>query len=349
MARHTGGWVKLWRSLDEHPVAADLESLGLFCWLVMKANRKPSRAKFNGKLIEVKPGQLITAVAEITSRFEITSRQLVRRRLEWLRECQAIDQLVTHHGRLITILNWSKYQESDDGERTTNVTPMESQRPTSGQPTADQWTLSGEVEKLRREEDKEVSATRVPAHTRVDPPHPPTHEIEGSLSPEGLVSLWNANCGELPKTVGTPGRLTKAAEALALHPEEAFWVKAITSLASSDFALGKKPGRDGTFWVGANFDWIVKAGNAQEAEAGTYTDRGKKEAKTIPSALPGCSVCGGRGWVLCFRNDEEAHFGCPVCPWPPKTLAPLNCRDQRFGVDADDRGWAIRTTEARHG
>jgi DNA-binding MarR family transcriptional regulator len=67
---------------------------------------------FKGKKIILQPGQLITGRLAIAKQFKI-SESKVQRVLKTLENEQQIEQQTSNENRLITILNWSEYQNSE--------------------------------------------------------------------------------------------------------------------------------------------------------------------------------------------------------------------------------------------
>jgi DNA-binding transcriptional MocR family regulator len=71
---------------------------------------------WNGKEITLNPGQLITGRKKLHEQTGI-SESKIQRALKKFEKCHMIEQQTTTKNRLITILNWHKYQE---GEQQTN-------------------------------------------------------------------------------------------------------------------------------------------------------------------------------------------------------------------------------------
>lgn len=135
------GWIKLHRKIWESPtVTRDPDYLAVWIYLLTHATHKEYRTYFNGSKIVVKPGQLITGrkkIAEITR----VSESKIKRILETFKSDQQIDQQTNPRGSLISIVNWDKYQLSDQQ----NDQQMTNKRPTNDQ----QMTTIQELKELK--------------------------------------------------------------------------------------------------------------------------------------------------------------------------------------------------------
>ena len=107
------GYVKIHRKLLSNPIVMkDCEHLAIWIYLLLHATHKEMNVIFNGKKIMLKTGQLITGVRAIAKELEI-NKDKVQRVLNEFKTDTQIDTLASPKGRLITILNWEKYQNCD--------------------------------------------------------------------------------------------------------------------------------------------------------------------------------------------------------------------------------------------
>lgn len=107
------GYVKIHRKLLSNPIVMkDCEHLAIWVYLLLHATHKEMNVIFNGKKIMLKSGQLITGARAIANDLEI-NKDKVQRVLNKFKTDTQIDTLVSPKGRLITILNWEKYQNCD--------------------------------------------------------------------------------------------------------------------------------------------------------------------------------------------------------------------------------------------
>lgn len=110
--RFDGGWIKVYRTLDNHWIGNDGVALAVFVKMVMWANREPTKLFREGKLITVERGQLLTSSYELADKLGF-ERKTIERRLEAMAAEGTIVQKVSHRGRLITICNYEEYQKND--------------------------------------------------------------------------------------------------------------------------------------------------------------------------------------------------------------------------------------------
>lgn len=127
------GWFKLFRSMFNNPVVMkDADHLALWVYLLGQASHKPHDTVFGGKRITLQPGQLITGRNKLASVLKIDPSKVKRILKEFKSEHQ-IDQQSERYGSLISIVNWSQYQQDDQrsDQRVTNERPTSDQRVTT--------------------------------------------------------------------------------------------------------------------------------------------------------------------------------------------------------------------------
>ena len=107
------GWISLHRKILENPVVCkDGDYFAVWCYLLLKAAHKPYDILFQNKRIVLNPGQLLTGRKVISIFFSI-SESKVDRILKTLKSEQQIEQQTSSRNRLITILKWTLYQQSE--------------------------------------------------------------------------------------------------------------------------------------------------------------------------------------------------------------------------------------------
>ena len=122
-----GNWIKIHRKMLENPVCMkDADHLAIWTWLLMKVCWCPKDVMFGGERITLEPGQWTTGRKAIASELHI-SESKVYRVLKRFESEQLIEQRTDHQCTLVTILNWDKYQNSEqeneqqvNNERTTS-------------------------------------------------------------------------------------------------------------------------------------------------------------------------------------------------------------------------------------
>ena len=112
------GWIKLHRKIKHGGLFRNPRLLTLWIWLLLSANRKPHDFMWDQGIIHIKEGQLLTGRDKLSEALNIPATTL-ERLLTDLEIMGNIGQQKTTKFRVITILNWSRYQETDN-RRTTD-------------------------------------------------------------------------------------------------------------------------------------------------------------------------------------------------------------------------------------
>ena len=132
------GWIKLYRSLLDNPTATKSTGhLAVWIYLLLNASVTSRKIVFKGEEMELKPGQLITGRKEISDICGDLNESKVHRVLKDFENAQQIEQQTTSQKRLISLINWSKYQ---DGEQQ-NEQRANNERTTSEQQANNERTL----------------------------------------------------------------------------------------------------------------------------------------------------------------------------------------------------------------
>lgn len=135
------GWIKIHRNMMSNPVVCkDADHLMVWMYLLTHAVYKDCDAIFEGQKIRLKPGQFVTGRKKIAQECGLNESK-TRRILDLFENDQQIDQQKMRHGRLISILNWEKYQDSDQ---------QNDQQMTNKWPTSDQQVTTKEERKKER-------------------------------------------------------------------------------------------------------------------------------------------------------------------------------------------------------
>lgn len=115
MARFSGGWIKVHKSLLDGDIPQHGGyTLAVWIKILAWAAWREAAAFFDGQQIRLQPGQLITGLADLAWREEDPYLHRVRSSLDYLQKTDRIAQTVSTRGRLITVINWAGYQASDE-------------------------------------------------------------------------------------------------------------------------------------------------------------------------------------------------------------------------------------------
>jgi hypothetical protein len=167
-------YVYLWRSIEDAPFYSDNNCLKMAIHLLLNANYKDRTTLFNGVMIEVKRGQIITGVHALAEKTHM-SVQSVRTSIRLLKTCGFLTIQPTSRYSLITIVNYAKYQDPTN-KRINN--PANKQT-TSCQQTDNKLPTTSEERVVRVVREERESTARVSAvpEQKQKPEHSysPTH------------------------------------------------------------------------------------------------------------------------------------------------------------------------------
>ena len=110
------GWIKLYRDLIEKPIwkCSTPEQKVILITLLCMANHDTQEWEWQGKRFKCKPGQMVTSLESIAKACgNGVSGQNVRTAIKRFEKYEFLTNQSTKTGRLITIVNWEKYQVYD--------------------------------------------------------------------------------------------------------------------------------------------------------------------------------------------------------------------------------------------
>lgn len=143
-------WVKLYEKIEDSSIYHDSELVHLWVHLMIKASKFGNKFPWNGGEMELKPGQLLTGRKKLHDQTGI-SESKIQRSLKRFEKCHMIEQQTTNKNRIITVLNWDKYQSSEQ--------QMNSQRTGNEQVTNNERT-GNEHNQERKKDKKEESKNK---------------------------------------------------------------------------------------------------------------------------------------------------------------------------------------------
>lgn len=172
--KYKNGWLKLYRKIFENPtITRSPEHMVVWLYLLCHATAQPYRAIFNGKEIELKAGQLITGRKVISQCVKSKiAESKVQRVLKDFENAHQIEQQTCNKNRLITVVNWESYQNSEqpnEQQPNTERTSTEHQ-PNSKRTSTEQQlnTYKENRENKEIKEDKESSSEKGFNHMSVE-------------------------------------------------------------------------------------------------------------------------------------------------------------------------------------
>lgn len=118
MSRNDSGWIKEHRSLLNWRWFKDPNTAHLWHYLLLRASWLDEEQEF--RTIKIKKGQVLESLPSLSKNTGLTCMN-VRTALNHLKSTGEITDELTGCGRLITIVNYAKYQAADSqGNRESN-------------------------------------------------------------------------------------------------------------------------------------------------------------------------------------------------------------------------------------
>ncbi len=103
------GYIKLWRQITQQPWYTDSQAVHLFIHLMFKASFTRRQSILGANVIMLEPGQFVTSRDRLAAETRINSSK-VERCLKLFQKCGQITQKSSAKNRLISIVNYSKFQ-----------------------------------------------------------------------------------------------------------------------------------------------------------------------------------------------------------------------------------------------
>jgi len=113
-----GTFIQLHRKILENPIASNANYAWLLVTLLLLANHKDNTFMHGNELITTKRGQLLTGRKQLAKQTGI-KESTIQRILLTFEKMQIIEQQTNNRYRLITILNYDKYQGVNNNRTTT--------------------------------------------------------------------------------------------------------------------------------------------------------------------------------------------------------------------------------------
>lgn len=112
MSNH--GWIKAHRLWLEHPVInKDADHFCVWMYLCLNATHKEHQTYFGGKIITLKPGQVVVGRKSIAESLKGVNENKIYRVLKRFKSEQLIEQQTSSKNTLITLINWDSEQNSE--------------------------------------------------------------------------------------------------------------------------------------------------------------------------------------------------------------------------------------------
>jgi hypothetical protein len=256
------GWIKLYRDLIEKPIwkCSTPEQKVILITLLCMANHDTQEWEWNGKRFICKPGQMITSLDSIAKACgNGVSGQNVRTAIKRFEKYEFLTNQSTKTGRLITIVNWDKYQvyEKQPNKDTDNDL-------TKTQQSTNKDLTTNKNDKNDKNDKNELIVSK--------------DTIRGT-DVQRIVDSWNSLSKLGVKPIVKLSEKTKRYESLTARIRQYdvdTVIKAINNIRHSNFLQGKS---SSGFMI--TFDWLVKPNNFVKVLEGQYDNRGDKNDGTF--------------------------------------------------------------------
>lgn len=225
------GWIKVYRQMLDNPIVCkDSDHIAVWIYLLLNATHTEYDTLFKGKRTTLQKGQLITGTISISKKLKI-NKDKVQRILKRFEIDKQIEQQTSNKNRLITILNWDKYQITDKQFDKQVINNCE---------TTDKQVITNKNIKNNKNE-KNVNKY------------------------DSVIEIYNFNCPNLPKVQKiTDKRKTAINKFLKEYTKEQF-IEICRIANNNDFLMGKND----RGWK-ADFDFLMRVDKATSILEGKY-------------------------------------------------------------------------------
>lgn len=261
----TDGYFLLHRSLFENPIVTkDADYFITWIYILSQAEWKSGKkVEFGGKTIELQAGQFTTGVSnqmlcdlkKVNNGLNVSKLNRVLKKLKIEKQ---IEQRSDHQCTLITVLNWDKYQLSEQRNE---------QRVNNDRTTSEQRVNTNEIKEEENERNKgikELSNDNSSLKASGEYERKPYQEY---------IDLWNSleNLGIQPIRSISGKRLISFRARLKEHGKDSF-TECIEQIRQSEFL------QKSNFF---KFDWIVCETNYPKVLEGKYSDKEKQKQSSF--------------------------------------------------------------------
>jgi DNA-binding transcriptional regulator YhcF (GntR family) len=124
---NNNGWIKLHRKILENPTSSNLELLGLWSYILLNINHKPSDFYLGFQKIHLESGQGIFSQKKLSEKFKV-SLSKIHRMLKILESEKQIEKQGESKYTVITVINWELYQNIEKENENQTETKQKTNR-----------------------------------------------------------------------------------------------------------------------------------------------------------------------------------------------------------------------------
>lgn len=241
------GWITVHRRLLDWEWFDDSNTFHVFMYCLLRANHKANSWRGNN----IDTGQFITSREKISQDTKLSIQQ-VRTCLNKLKSTNELTIKTTNKFTLISITNWSEYQQSNQ---------QDNQQLTNNQPTTNQQLTTNNNDNndnnVTKKNNSETSATR----KRV-----PIQEI---------VNLYHEVLNDLPRVavLSTTRKSHIRQRWNNQLPDIEAWRRYFEHIKRSDWLMGRVPPSAGRQQFIATIDYVINESNLAKIIEGKYHDQ----------------------------------------------------------------------------
>jgi len=129
------GYVKMWRKSIEGGWLTNHKLWAFWCWCLIKASHKECDVIVGYQKVHLMPGDFIFGRKTASKELGMSERS-IRTILDFLKSSQNLTIKTTNKFSIISIINWSTYQQDAEQNDQQNDQPPTSHRPATDQPVA---------------------------------------------------------------------------------------------------------------------------------------------------------------------------------------------------------------------
>lgn len=184
------GWIKLYRQIQDCWIWLDKEPFDKrSAWmdLLLTANHSDKKIKFNGELITIKRGQILTSIRKLSEKWKWSVNK-VYRFINLLESDDMLQRESDKNRTLITIINYSVYQHSKNTNEYTNRNTYENTNGNSNEYTTDTPT---ETVTEHKQECKEYKNVRMKEYISGDDGVIDIYACAKDIAHDLMKKYWN--------------------------------------------------------------------------------------------------------------------------------------------------------------
>lgn len=191
MSRFTSGWVRLDRKAAVEDIGENPICLALWVWLLSAATIQKTKIRWHGQCREIESGMVLFSARTLSDRWKVPINNL-RRQLSYLASSGRIRIESGTHGILVTICNWTRYQENYK----TDESPVEHDRNTTGTPVEHEWNY---IERITINNKQETIGGEKPSPSPPAPASAPVPKRERPNCSKAVAAYVSAFQGRFGK------------------------------------------------------------------------------------------------------------------------------------------------------